>query len=61
MADIITLKDNVTKEAMYPRTVTSAVLDEDGNPLDSLLEVVNEEFEKTIYGTVTSNPASILD
>ncbi len=61
MADIITLKDKVAQEAVYPRTVTHAVIDEYGNPLDSVLEVVDEELGKTIRGTKTENPASILD
>ena len=36
MAKIVTLHDNVTDEALYPKTVVDSVYDENGNTLEGL-------------------------
>ena len=52
MADIITLKDLKTDEAVYPRTHVSAVLDKDGTPIDTLLEIQNEKLSELALKTL---------
>lgn len=46
MAKKVTLKDNVTNETLYPKTVAGAVYDESGNPIDTLIEAAGKIDEK---------------
>ena len=45
MSKIITLKDRITQESMYPITTTSAVLDGNGKSIETILTEKSEELE----------------
>ena len=57
MARIITLKDNVTDENLYPQTVTSAIFEDSGNPLGpvSQNEKLDTGHEISVSGITDSN------
>lgn len=44
MAKIVTLKDNTTKEYIYPMSSVKSVIDENGNSVESLLNGLDEKI-----------------
>ena len=54
MSKIITLKDRITQESIYPITTTSAVLDRNGKSIEILLTEKSEECPFAEYIQMTS-------
>ena len=58
MSKIITLKDRITQEAMYPITTTSAVLDGNGKSIENILTEKSEELDIKVTDAVSKAKAA---
>lgn len=58
MSKIITLRDRITQESMYPITTTSAVLDENGKSIETILVEKSEELDTKVIDAVSKAKAA---
>lgn len=58
MSKIITLRDRITQESMYPITTTSAVLDENGKSIETILVEKTEELDTKVIDAVSRAKAA---
>lgn len=54
MTKIVTLKDTVTQESIYPMTSVAGVVDENGQKIDEIFKEISEKNQNTVTNTEIS-------